>query len=111
MMHQDAPETNGTNVIVVNGDQNHDDNQASVKTEEPSSSLDDFLPVSVSKSAMKQRKKRARRKSLSRGPLDPPGTVTEVITLPDCASDAAENREEGAPLIQRSAAINGSTEY
>ncbi|KUI55488.1 hypothetical protein VP1G_02812 [Cytospora mali] len=107
MMHQDEPETNGSSgVNGVNGDHNHDDSQASVKTEEPSSSLDDFLPISVSKSAMKQRKKRARRKSLSRGPLDPPGTVTEVITLP--GSDTAENREEGAPLVQRPAATNGS---
>ncbi|ROV90513.1 hypothetical protein VMCG_09827 [Cytospora schulzeri] len=110
LMHQDGSEKHGTNGINgINGDQNHDDSQASVRTEEPSSSLDDFLPISVSKSAMKQRKKRARRKSLSRGPLDPPGTVTEVITLPD--ADAAENREEGASLVQRPATVNGSGIY
>ncbi|KUI72974.1 hypothetical protein VM1G_08279 [Cytospora mali] len=99
MVHQDEPETNGSSgVNSVNGGHNHDD--------KPSSSLDDFLPISVSKSAMKQRKKRARRKSLPRGPLDPPGTVTEVITLPD--GDTAENREEGAPLVQRPVTTNGS---
>lgn len=90
----------------VKGDHNHDDSQASARTEEPSSSLDGSLPISVSKSAIKWRKKRARRKSLSRGPLDPPGTVTEVIVLPD--GDAL--REEGASLVQRPAglAVNSS---
>lgn len=106
-MHPDGTETNGENgVHGVNGDRNHDDSQASVKTEEPSSSLDDFLPISLSKNAMKNRKKRARRKSLSKGPLDPPGTVTEVIPLPD--NDVPENREEGASLVQRPAALDGS---
>lgn len=77
-----------------------------MRTEEPTSSLDDFLPISVSKNAMKQRKKRARRKSLSRGSIDPPGTVTEVIMLPD--GDNAENQEEGASLVQPPVAVNGS---
>lgn len=105
MMHQDGPEIKGTNdANGGNGDRNHDDSQASTKTEEPSSSLDDFLPISVSKNAMKQRKKRARRKSLSKGPLDPQGTVIEVIALPNGASEAAENQEEGAPLVQPQAA-------
>lgn len=107
VLHQEEHETNEIKGLNgVNGDQHHDDSQASVKTEEPSSSLDDFLPISVSKSAMKQRKKRARRKSLSNGPVDPSGTVTEVVTLPNC--DAVETRQEGAPLVQRLAAVNGS---
>ena len=75
----------------------------SVKTEEPASSLDDFLPISVSKSATKQRKKRARRRSMTRGPVDPPGTITEVIVLPD------GDREEGASLVQPPVVVNGST--
>lgn len=110
IVHKDEPETNGVNghngVNGVNGDQNHDDGQVSVRTEEPTSSLDDFLPISVSKNAMKQRKKRARRKSLSRVTVDPPGTVTEVIMLPD--GDKAESREEGASLIQPPVVVNGS---
>ncbi|ROV93938.1 hypothetical protein VSDG_06255 [Cytospora chrysosperma] len=112
MMHQDGPKTKGTDdVNGVNGDRNHDGSQASTKTEEPSSSLDDFLPISVSKNAMKQRKKRARRKSLSKGPLDPQGTVMEVIELHNGASEATENQEEGAPLILPSAAAGNSGIY
>lgn len=90
----------------LNGEQNHDDSPVSVKTEEPASSLDDFLPISVSKSATKQRKKRARRKSMTRGPADPPGTITEVIVLPDSVGG---DREEGASLVQPPVVVNGST--
>jgi hypothetical protein len=78
----------------------------SVKTEEPASSLDDFLPISLSKNATKQRKKRARRKSMTRGPADPPGTITEVIVLPDSVGG---DREEGASLAQPSLVVDGST--
>lgn len=77
-----------------------------MKTEEPASSLDDFLPISVSKSATKQRKKRARRKSMTRGPADPPGTITEVIVLPDSAG--GDREEEGASLVQPPVVVNGS---
>lgn len=91
----------------INGDHNpHDDSQVSVKTEEPASSLDDFLPISVSKSATKQRKKRARRRSMTRGPADPPGTITEVIVLPD--DPVGGDREEGASLVQPPVVVNGS---
>lgn len=89
----------------VNGHQNSDDSPVSVRTEEPASSLDDFLPVSVSKSATKQRKKRARRKSMTRGPADPPGTITEVIVLPDSVGG---DREEGASLVQPPVVVNGA---
>lgn len=90
-----------------NGDrsENRDDSPISVKTEEPASSLDDFLPISVSKNATKQRKKRARRKSMTRGPADPPGTITEVIVLPDSFGG---DREEGASLVQPQVVANGS---
>ncbi|KAJ0119025.1 btb poz domain-containing protein [Diaporthe amygdali] len=90
----------------ANGENNHDDSPVSVKTEEPASSLDDFLPISVSKSAAKQRKKRARRKSMTRGPSDPPGTITEVIVLPD--DHGGGDREEGASLVQAPVIVNGS---
>ncbi|KAK7746247.1 hypothetical protein SLS53_002205 [Cytospora paraplurivora] len=111
IVHHDGPETNGSNGVRrngtngVNGDHVRDDSQASVRTEEPSSSLDDFLPINVSKNALKQRKKRAKhRKSLSMTPPDSPGTVTGN---PNPEVDAVESREEeGAPLVQRPVAAN-----
>lgn len=89
----------------LNGHQTHDESAAALKAEEPASSLDDFLPISVSKNATKQRKKRARRKSMTRGPVDPPGTMTEVIMLPD---PVGGDREEGASLVQPPVVVNGS---
>ncbi|KAG8168607.1 hypothetical protein KVR01_001356 [Diaporthe batatas] len=89
----------------LNGHQTHDEGATALKAEEPASSLDDFLPISVSKNATKQRKKRARRKSMTRGPLDPPGTMTEVIVLPDSVSG---DREEGASLVQPPVVVNGA---
>ncbi|KAI3399603.1 hypothetical protein diail_6242 [Diaporthe ilicicola] len=101
-----APEDAADTTNGVNGDHNPDDSPVSVKTEEPASSLDDFLPISVSKNATKQRKKRARRKSMTRGPADPPGTITEVIVLPD--DHVGMDREEGASLVQPPVVVNGS---
>lgn len=110
-VHHDGPEPNGSNgarrngTDGANGDHVRDESQASVRTEEPSSSLDDFLPINVSKNALKQRKKRAKhRKSLSMTPPDSPGTVTGI---PNPDVDTVESREdESAPLGQRPVAAN-----
>ncbi|POS77343.1 hypothetical protein DHEL01_v204266 [Diaporthe helianthi] len=104
------PEDDGQAEFTTDGLNEHhtyDECTDALKAEEPASPLDDFLPISVSKNATKQRKKRARRKSMTRGPVDPPGTMTEVILFPDSAGG---DREEGASLVQPPVVVNGSAQ-